>query len=94
MYFVYILYSPSTDTFYKGQTSHLEQRLVRHNAGYEKFTAKGVPWQLIWSTEKTSRKQAIVLEKKLKNMNREKLLDFIKKYSKGSSHDEGQAPLS
>ncbi|WP_350218807.1 GIY-YIG nuclease family protein [Ekhidna sp.] len=42
MYFVYILYSKSCDKYYKGQTIHLDNRLKRHNAGYEKGTSLGL----------------------------------------------------
>lgn len=80
-FFVYILYSESADKYYKGQTNNLEDRLKRHNAGSEVATAKGRPWKLVWSTEKESRSEAIILEKKLKNMNRLKLKFFIDKYS-------------
>jgi len=80
MYFVYIIYSPRTDTFYRGQTNHLEERIKRHNYGSEKFTSKGIPWMLIWSTEKVTRSGALLLERKLKNMSREKLIKFMKKY--------------
>ena len=79
-YFVYILYSPSTDTYYKGQTSNLEERLTRHNNGYEKATKHGAPWKLIWSTIKDTRGEALKLERKLKNLSREKTIQFIKKY--------------
>ena len=40
MYTVYILYSPSLNQFYKGQTSNIDNRLIRHNSGYEKFTSE------------------------------------------------------
>ena len=80
-FFVYILYSPSADKYYKGQTNNVEDRLKRHNAGHEKATSNGRPWRLIWFTEKDSRSEAVNLERKLKNMNREKLKSFIAKYS-------------
>ena len=80
---VYILYSFSLDQFYKGQTSELKNRLERHNSGYEEFTRKGLPWKLIWSTEKENRSQAIKLEKKLKNLGRKQTIQFILKYRQG-----------
>jgi putative endonuclease len=79
-YYVYILYSPSTDTYYKGQTSNLTERLSRHNNGFEKATKHGAPWQLVWSTIKETRGEAITLERKLKNLSRERTIQFIKKY--------------
>jgi putative endonuclease len=58
-------------------------RFNRHNNGYEKSTKKGIPWKLTWKSEMTSRSEAVKLERKLKNINRKKLLDFIKKFNQG-----------
>ena len=80
MYYTYVIYSRSTDKFYKGQTYNLNERLKRHNSGKEKFTSKGIPWILVWFVEKKNRGQALVLEKKLKNMSRDKLVRFMRKY--------------
>ncbi|WP_255777970.1 GIY-YIG nuclease family protein, partial [Mariniradius sediminis] len=35
-YFVYILYSPSTGSYYIGQTMDLENRLIQHNSHFFK----------------------------------------------------------
>lgn len=82
-YFVYILYSPSTDSFYKGQTSDINDRLSRHNNKQEQPTKFGAPWSLVWSTEKETRKEALILEKKMKNLSRDRTIEFIKKYKDG-----------
>ncbi len=79
--FVYILYSDSFDKFYIGQTNDVESRVKRHNAGTEKATKPYLPWRLIWFTEKSSRQEAMELEKKLKNLSKSRLLIFIQKYS-------------
>ena len=79
-YFVYILYSPSTDSYYKGQTSNLRERLTRHNNGYEKATKHGVPWKLVWNTKKETLGEALTLERKLKNLSRKRTVQFIEKY--------------
>ena len=89
MYSVYILYSASTDKFYKGQTSNLTQRLARHNSEEGSYTIKGAPWIIVWSTQKESRSDAVQLELKLKKLNRERLIRFMLKYSQGiASQDE------
>jgi putative endonuclease len=80
-YWVYILYSESINLYYKGQTRDLENRLFRHNNGYEKSTKKGIPWRLVWRTELENRSAAMMLEKKLKNLSHYKLQEFIKKYN-------------
>ena len=89
MYSVYILYSISTEQFYKGHTIDLPNRLTRHNAGFENFTSKGTPWNLIWHISKPSKSAAYQLEIKLKNLTRKRLIDFMIKYKEGiESSDE------
>jgi putative endonuclease len=83
MYFVYILYSESHNRFYIGQTNDLSNRIFRHNSGFEKSTAPYKPWTLVGSIEKPSRSEAMILEKKLKNLNSKDLNAFINKYIVG-----------
>lgn len=80
MYSVYIIYSSKLGKFYKGITKDLFNRVQRHNNGTESFTKKGIPWVLIWSLEKESRSEAMLLEKKLKNLNQDRLIQFMLKY--------------
>ena len=82
-YFVYILYSITSDVFYKGQTHDLRDRIHRHNMKLEKATKAGVPWLLVWSTQKSDRSSAMVLEQKLKNLSRKRLIEFILKHQEG-----------
>ncbi len=79
-YFVYILYSESHDRFYIGQTHNVDHRLLQHNSKFESSTAPYCPWRLMCVIEKETRGQAMLLEKKLKNLNHEKLKKFIAKY--------------
>ena len=83
MYCVYIIYSESIDKFYKGQTNNVKNRILRHNSGYEEATKPGIPWILVWSTLKNDRSSATVLERKLKNLTRNRLINFMNKYSEG-----------
>ncbi|MEA1898877.1 MAG: hypothetical protein U9N53_14560 [Bacteroidota bacterium] len=38
------MYSSSIDRFYKGQTNNLEDRLLRHNSGFEKSYTGSFDW--------------------------------------------------
>jgi putative endonuclease len=80
-YFVYILFSESLNVFYKGQTKDLDNRILRHNMKLEKSTSGGAPWKLIWHTEKQSRAAAVILERKLKNLSKKRLTEFILKHT-------------
>ena len=81
MYFVYILYSKKFDKYYKGQTNDVEKRLIRHNSGKEKATSPYRPWDLVWYTDKSTRSEAVVLERKLKNLSKERTRIFIQKFT-------------
>jgi putative endonuclease len=83
MNYVYILYSPEKNSFYKGQTNDIHDRLNRHNSGFEKATFSGKPWILLWYTSKLNRSEAILLERKLKNLSIKRTLEFILKYREG-----------
>ena len=79
--YVYILYSQAFGKYYIGQTNNINDRLNRHNSGYEKATSPYIPWKLLWFTEKSNREEAMLLEKKLKNLSQKRILQFIEKYS-------------
>ncbi|NOY36399.1 MAG: GIY-YIG nuclease family protein, partial [Chlorobi bacterium] len=79
MFSVYILWSDKLSRFYIGQTDDLQKRVHRHNSGWELATKPGVPWKLVCSVEKRTRKEAMELERKLKNLSQKRLRNFIKK---------------
>ena len=60
-----------------------ERGKSRHNAGTEPATAPYIPWEMVWHNSKPSRKEAMELENKLKNLSRARLEAFIKKYGGG-----------
>ena len=70
-YWVYILQNEITGKLYKGQTSDLENRLMRHNSGEsgsKRYTYKQKgPWQLIYSEKHSTRSEAMKREKFLKS---------------------------
>src|SRR5215831_10133703 len=73
VFYVYIIYSEIYDKYYIGQTNDVADRLRRHNNGCEKFTSSYVPWILKCVIQKLTRSEAMSLERKLKNHNREKI---------------------
>jgi putative endonuclease len=81
-YTVYILYSESFDKYYIGQTANADSRVALHNAGSVLSTKPYAPWKMVCRLKKETRADAMALEKKLKNLNRQRLVLFIEKYSK------------
>ncbi len=66
MFFTYILFPETTQKFYVGQTNNLEDRLKRHNSGYQIATKNGSPWTLITYFTFSTRAEAVQLEQKIK----------------------------
>ncbi len=66
MYWTYILYSQILNKYYVGSTSDLKQRLSDHNTGRSHYTARGKPWELVYSTEITTNTEALQLENRIK----------------------------
>jgi putative endonuclease len=87
-YHVYILHSKKLNRFYVGQTTNLDNRLIEHNTGESSHTSVGIPWTLLWSTNKPSFRSAEDLEDKLKNLSRTRKINFMRKYSKGIVDEE------
>jgi putative endonuclease len=81
MFYVYILFSNSGNRFYIGQTNNVEARIARHNAKTEASTSPFAPWKLLLTLEKPTQGEAMILERKLKNLNSDDLRKFILKYS-------------
>ncbi|WP_369413837.1 GIY-YIG nuclease family protein [Lentiprolixibacter aurantiacus] len=79
-FYVYIISSERLGRFYVGQTNNISKRIFEHNQGMSAYTSKGIPWQLECIIEKPNLKEAIILERKLKNLSRRRKIRFIRKY--------------
>ncbi len=68
MFWVYILYSPSSKKSYTGFTSNLEARLLSHNElGIKGYTVKFRPWILLLKEEYFIKSEAMYREKYFKS---------------------------
>ena len=74
-YFVYILYSTSIDKYYIGHTNDIERRIYEHNLGKEKFTRKGVPWEIKFFRSYDTNIEATREELRLKKCKNRKYLE-------------------
>ena len=76
-WFVYIIYSPSIDKYYVGHTDNLDWRLERHNAGWGKFTKRGIPWKLVYFEEFETKSEAIKRENQIKRKKSRKYIEKL-----------------
>ena len=59
---------------------NISNRFLLHNKGRVSSTAPYRPWTLVGFISKPTRSESMILERKLKNLNREDLLRFIQRY--------------
>ena len=79
MFTVYALKSLSQNFIYVGMTENLEERLQRHNLGYNKSTKRFAPFKLIYSEICETGQEARIREKYLKSTPGKRFLHSILK---------------
>ena len=79
---VYILYSPSTDHFYIGETIDFENRLSEHNSHFfaGSFTSRADDWITFLTLECKNRTHARMIESHIKRMKSKSYIRNLKKY--------------
>ena len=80
MYYIYILYSTSSDLFYVGYTNNYINRLSQHNNqdNFNTYTSKYRPWLLKAVFECSPIKQeAVRIERFIKKQKSRKLLEQL-----------------
>lgn len=79
MHFVYVLFSLKDGRLYKGATSNVAKRLLRHNQGGNASTAKRKPFVLVHVEQFEDKSEALKREKYIKTLKGgTKLLEFLK----------------
>jgi putative endonuclease len=78
MFIVYAIKSESRNYIYVGMTQNLENRLKRHNGGFEKTTKPYKPFFLIYQETLATRAEARKREKYLKSGIGKEFLKSIK----------------
>ncbi|MEL7006864.1 MAG: GIY-YIG nuclease family protein [Bacteroidota bacterium] len=76
-FYVYIIYSPSKNRYYIGQTDNLNRRLEDHRNSRSGFTKGIKDWELKWSYEVSDRSEAMTLESKIKKKKSRRYLEYL-----------------
>ena len=79
MHFLYIIYSPSINKYYIGETANINERIKQHNSGFFKgaFTKQTKDWTIKFTFSLTSRTEARKAEKFIKRMKSRKFIEKI-----------------
>ena len=83
---MYILRSLKTGKLYYGFSEDVLSRLSWHNAGTERYTRSGIPWELLHQESYETKKEALKREKYLKKLKNPKyvLENIVLKFNSGS----------
>jgi len=73
-YGAYILFSEKLAKYYVGFTSDMDKRLLHHNSSQDRFSKRGVPWDLVLFIPCDNKEAAMMLERKIKNMGAKRFL--------------------
>jgi len=79
MYYIYFLYSESSDKYYVGYTNDPVRRLIEHNTkDFNTFTKKHRPWELSYFFQVSeNRGDAMKIERLIKKQKSRKLIETI-----------------
>ena len=79
MHFVYVLFSLKDNKLYKGSTSNIQKRLLKHNSGGSKSTAHRKPFVIVHIEQFENKSDALKRELYLKTIEGgSKLINFLK----------------
>ena len=87
MFYVYILCSLKTGKLYYGYSEDVLTRLSWHNAGTERYTKSGIPWELLHQECYKTKGEALKREKYLKKLKNPKyvLENIVRNVNSGDS---------
>ena len=78
MHYLYILYSPSLNKYYTGQSFDGNERLHYHNSEKNSiWTKRGQPWMIAGLFAFKSKKEAIIAERFIKKQKSKKTIEKI-----------------
>jgi putative endonuclease len=76
-FYVYILYSSSLDQYYIGHTENLTDRVFRHKNSGSKSTKKANDWEVKYTEEFASKREAMQKELEIKNKKSRKYIEWL-----------------
>ncbi|MEG9327892.1 GIY-YIG nuclease family protein [Salinimicrobium catena] len=79
MHYLYIIYSPSADKFYTGETNNVPARLKLHNSHklVKAFTKAASDWELKLIFKTNTKEESLYLERFVKKMKSRKFIEKV-----------------
>ena len=76
-FITYILFSESVSKYYTGHTHDLVNRLTEHNQGETPSIKTGIPWKIVWTSEFSTRAEAMNTEAQIKKRGAKRFLSDL-----------------
>jgi putative endonuclease len=76
-YTTYILYSSKLDKYYTGSCENITIRINQHNTGQNESTKPGVPWEIKYTEEYSTRSEAQSREMEIKKKKSRKYIEWL-----------------
>ncbi len=76
-YYLYILQSEITDTYYVGSSEDPDSRLLYHNAESKGYTKRNRPWRITYTSRFETRVEAAKAERKVKSWKSKKMIKLL-----------------
>jgi putative endonuclease len=77
MWHIYIIYSIKIDRYYVGYIDDIQWRLERHNAGWGKYTKRGIPWKLVYTESFNTKSETLKREREIKRKKSRKYIEEL-----------------
>jgi len=77
MFYMYILKSEKTDSYYIGSSQDLDNRVEEHNSGKSVSTRGKRPWKLVYSESYETLSGARKREMEVKSWKSRKMIDYL-----------------
>ena len=77
-YFIYILYSETSDKYYVGHTGDLlDERIRKHNANHKGFTGRSNDWELVYKETSPDKIAGLKREMEIKSWKSRKRIQSL-----------------
>ena len=76
-YYVYIIYSEKLQKHYIRSSENVDRTIEAHNLGLSTYTSKTKDWRIIYQVLLPTKREALILEKKIKKRGAKRYLEGL-----------------
>ena len=77
MFYTYIIYSKTIDSYYVGASENINERLKKHKNSSKGFTNRANDWEIVYSKEFSTKQESLIFEKQIKSWKSRKMIEKL-----------------